>query len=207
MLTNISEYISDQFSNPRGAMGRVSTFVMNRINQWQYKEIIRTIMPESKDKILEIGFGNGYLLGKLLKKKEGYFYGVEISEDMVKATTKKHAEHIRSGRLTLLKGNVKNLDFPKSTFKIVYTVNTIYFWEDIRKCLQEIHRVLENEGIFVNQMYSKAWLERIPYTRYGFEKYELATLEKIAKSCGFNIKSLTKSNNNSSFSIIFQKFN
>lgn len=65
---NLVRFIGSQFSNPRGFWGRISSFFMNRLNKKQYKSVVKTFYELNPDTVLDIGFGNGYLLEKLSKK-------------------------------------------------------------------------------------------------------------------------------------------
>ena len=82
---NIAKYVAEQFGKPTGIGGTISTFIMNRMNQIQYKSVISNLNCSKKDRVLDIGFGNGYLINLLSKKNEGVFYGIEISDDMLTA--------------------------------------------------------------------------------------------------------------------------
>ncbi|WP_297522916.1 hypothetical protein [uncultured Clostridium sp.] len=76
-LEKINKYIAQQFSNPKGIRGIISTFVMNNMNKKQYGSIIENLKINSGDKVLDIGFGNGKLLNKISKQVDGEFYGLE----------------------------------------------------------------------------------------------------------------------------------
>jgi hypothetical protein len=61
MLNNFVKYVGINFANPAGIGGRISTGIMNIINQKQYKAVLDNIRLEQNNCILDIGFGNGYL--------------------------------------------------------------------------------------------------------------------------------------------------
>ncbi|MFW2491938.1 class I SAM-dependent methyltransferase [Clostridium chromiireducens] len=199
---NISKYISEQFGKPTGIGGMISTFIMNRINQIQYKSVIDNLNCSKGDRVLDIGFGNGYLIKNLAKKNEGYFYGIEISYYMVKTGCKRNSELIALGKVNLTKGNVMEIPFETSFFDKVYTVNTIYFWQDIDKSLSEIKRVLKPNGIFINVIFSKEWLDKIKYTEYGFSKYTPRELEEVTTRNGLNVIELIETKKDISYCII-----
>jgi ubiquinone/menaquinone biosynthesis C-methylase UbiE len=201
-LMNIRKYIAKQFGKPTGIGGIVSTFIMNRINQVQYKSVMNNLNCSQKDRILDIGFGNGYLIKQLAKKKEGYFYGIEISNDMLKNGCKRNSELIKQGKVHLTKGNVMDIPFENSFFDKIYTVNTIYFWENLDKSLSEIKRVLKPNGIFINVIYSKQWLDNIKYTQYGFSKYTPKELEEATLRNGLNVFQVIETKKNISYCII-----
>lgn len=199
---NITKYIAKQFGKPTGIGGIISTFIMNRINQVQYKSVKKNLICSEKDRVLDIGFGNGYLIKQLAEKKEGYFYGIEISNDMLKIGYNRNYELIKQGKIHLTKGNVMAIPFDNSFFDKIYTVNTVYFWEDLDKSLSEIKRVLKPNGIFINVIYSKQWLDNIKYTQYGFLKYTPRDLEEATLRNGLSVFKVIEIKKNVSYCII-----
>ncbi|WP_461248150.1 hypothetical protein, partial [Treponema sp. R6D11] len=78
MLNKFIKYVGGNFGNPNGIAGNLSTKLMNIMNQRQYKAILDNINLEHNDIILDIGFGNGYLINKLFKKNIPIkIYGIE----------------------------------------------------------------------------------------------------------------------------------
>lgn len=175
---------------------------MNRINQIQYKSVMNNLNCSQKDRILDIGFGNGYLIKHLARKNEGDFYGIEISEDMLKTGCNHNSELIEQGKVHLTKGNVMDIPFENSFFDRIYTVNTVYFWEDLDKSLSEINRVLKPKGIFINVIYSKQWLDKMKYTQYGFSKYTPNELKDATLRNGLNVFQVIEIRKNISYCII-----
>lgn len=199
---NITKNIAEQFGKPTGIGGIISTFIMNRMNQTQYKCVINNLNCSQKDRILDIGFGNGYLIKHLAKNNKGNFYGIEISDDMLKAASKRNSDFIKQGKIHLTKGNVMDIPFENSFFDKIYTVNTIYFWESLDKSLSEIKRVLKPNGIFINAIYSKQWLDNAKFTQYGFLKYTPEELEEATLRNGLNVFQVIETKKNISYCII-----
>ena len=90
-MSRFSEYIGSQFGNPRGIIGKICCIGMNIINQPMYRNTVAVMNPDNEDKILDIGYGNGFLLREIYKKKHVYMYGIDISED---SETEKHLKTI-----------------------------------------------------------------------------------------------------------------
>ena len=67
-MSKFSEYIGSQFGNPRGFVGAVCCVIMNVINRAMYKNTVALVDVSPDDKVLDIGFGNGYLLQLLYNK-------------------------------------------------------------------------------------------------------------------------------------------
>ncbi|MDR2848498.1 MAG: class I SAM-dependent methyltransferase, partial [Bacteroidales bacterium] len=74
----IFQYIARQFSRPTGFGGRISTFLMNRMNRLQYRCIAENISLSPSDTVLDIGFGNGYMMRQLAKKQPAKIFGIDI---------------------------------------------------------------------------------------------------------------------------------
>ena len=178
-----TEYVAKQFGEPKGFGGKVSTFIMNRLNQPMYRAVLNEI--DNNKKVLDIGFGNGYMLRKLLKAKQSQFFGIDISGDMVKTATRKSKLAIKKGNLKLAKASVDEIPFDEK-FDQIYTINTIYFWNDLEKGLREIYDKLNTNGEFLNVCYTKEYLNKIRYTKYGFNKYTEQDLLTATQSVGFN---------------------
>ena len=147
---NIIKKLSDQFKNPTGVGGKVMAFMQNRINGRQYQGTIKQLAVNESDVILDIGFGNGFVVKQLLKENPKKIFGIEISEDMIFSATKRNQSAINDGRVEFLKADVCDLPFEDNTFDKIYTINTVYFWQDIEKAFAEIERILKPDGLFVN---------------------------------------------------------
>ena len=81
-MFDIHEYIGQNFKHPRGIGGKIATFFMNIQNSKQYKSIIDNIDIRPTDTVLDIGFGNGYLLNRLLTLQPQKMIGIDISREL-----------------------------------------------------------------------------------------------------------------------------
>ena len=206
MLSNIVRYISNNFGNPTGIGGVVSTKFMNLFNQKQYKSVLRNIKLEPNNCVLDIGFGNGYLIKKLVEQNVPVkIYGIEISKDMLQKVKLKNMQNIENGILELDLANINKTSFENNFFDKAYTVNTIYFWNELEKCFSEIKRILKPNGIFMNVIYTKEFLDKILYTKYGFKKYSVEEIIKMTKENGMEIIETIEIKKNKSYCIISKK--
>ena len=187
-MNKLIKYIGNNFGNPCGFGGKISVKIMNLINQRQYKAVLENIKLEPDNIVLDIGFGNGYLIEKLFKKNIPVkIYGIEISNDMFNFVSAKNRRLIENGRLKLFLEDIAGTSFAENTFDKIYTVNTMYFWHDLDKSFSEIKRILKPDGIFLNAVYTKKYLDKIIYTKYGFNKYGVEEIEKITENNGLKI--------------------
>jgi ubiquinone/menaquinone biosynthesis C-methylase UbiE len=159
---------------------------MNIINKKLYCKVSDTVLEHSGRKILDVGVGNGYLEKMLSGKADLIISGIDISEDMIKNATKRNHAAVQQGRVVLTLGDCCDLQFPDETFDAVTSINTIYFWSDTIKGLSEIRRVLKDDGIFVNAVYSQEWLKRLSYTKKGFKFFSKKDYVLDGKKAGFS---------------------
>jgi ubiquinone/menaquinone biosynthesis C-methylase UbiE len=201
----IYKYIGQQFKNPTGFGGKITTLIMNYQNRKQYKAVVENIDIQETDTILDIGFGNGYLIRKLSKQNPQKIFGIDISQDILKVATKKNREKIEQGKIQLLLADVHNMPLEDSSIDKAYTVNTVYFWQDVNQVFSEIQRILKPGGIFLNVLYLKEFLEKLPVTRYGYSKYTVEQIEKITADSGLKIERILEVQPGKSICIIVKK--
>ncbi|MFP3154655.1 class I SAM-dependent methyltransferase [Lachnospiraceae bacterium ZAX-1] len=187
---SITEYISAQFQKPTGLGGMMSTFLMNTINRRQYSEVWKELSLKNGERVLDVGFGNGFMLQRLARRHKCDYFGIEISQDMVAAANKRNAHAVADRWMNLTSGDIVKTDFESGFFDKIYTINTVYFWDDLLVGLTQIHRILKDGGIFINAIYSREWLDKLKYTRTGFAKYALDELTWTGEQCGFTVRIL-----------------
>lgn len=181
-----TEFVGRQCALPRGAAGKTAAFLMSRMNRRQYRAVEEGLSGVRAGRVLDIGFGSGRLTGELAAKKPGLtLYGVELSADMLASARHGNASLLGAGRMFLRLGDVAELPYRTGFFQAAYTVNTVYFWRDPERCLREVLRVLAPGGTFLSAFYYKAFLDKLPYTEHGFQKYTAEEWEGLARKAGF----------------------
>lgn len=193
----ISEYIGSQFGNPRGLVGKICCLIMNIINRKLYLGIVNSLQLNKDHCVLDIGYGNGYLTKLIFNRYGSKVFGIDISEDMKKSATKRNKKGVLENRIHLGLGDCCDLNFKEDSFDAVVSVNTIYFWNDTKKGLLEIFRTLKKDGVFLNAIYSKEWMQKTSYTNKGFRLFYPDEIESLAREIGFEdikIRSLKAGN-------------
>jgi len=141
-------------SKPVGLKGRLAGVIMNLIHASQYKKIIQKYLVENIDtsdelSVLDIGCGGGKVVNifsSLIKKVK--IFGIDHSLDMVNLSQKVNKNGINNGMIEIVQGDVKKLPYPNDSFNIVTAFDTISFWNDFNDSINEIKRVLKQDGIF-----------------------------------------------------------
>ena len=149
-MGKFTEYIGEQFGNPHGFIGKICCVIMNVINRAMYKKTVSLLDIEPDESVLDIGYGNGYLLELIYKKTKANLYGIDISEDMKIQATKRNKKPLNDGKLFLGIGDCCNLKYTDDFFSAVTSINTVYFWTDTLKGLVEIHRILKKDASFLS---------------------------------------------------------
>lgn len=204
-MSKFTEYIGKQFGDPHGFVGKVCCMIMNIINKPMYLKVVDEVRLSGGEKLLDIGYGNGYLLQKLYKKAKAELYGIDISEDM-KTQAENRCKNAKSdGRLFLRVGDCCDLPYDDEMFSAVTSVNTVYFWSDTVKGLSEIRRTLKTGGSFYNIVYTKEFLDKLSYTKKGFRKFSPEELTELGRKSGFDNIEVRDIIKGKSFAVIYTK--
>jgi ubiquinone/menaquinone biosynthesis C-methylase UbiE len=145
-----SKYLSTQLGNPSRAFSILAAWLWNRRNQALNDAALEGLSLQPDDRVLEIGFGGGYLLERMATRvKEGRLAGADVSEAMVTRCTKRFAKRPETEKIDLRCAPVEVLPYPTGSFSKVCSVNSVFYWEDIDRAFCEIHRVLTQDGVCV----------------------------------------------------------
>lgn len=183
--------VAKQLRQPTGEAGVQMSIKMNESNQLINQYTIEAIKISSFDKILEIGMGNGLFVKDILQKNETVHYtGLDFSELMIQEASKINEKFILQQRANFVFGNANELPFQSNTFTKVFTINTLYFWDDKIKTLSEITRVLKPGGKLLIAIRPKHLMEKYPFTKYGFTMYSKDEIIELLSSNKFNIQQI-----------------
>ena len=135
-------------AHPKGRMGRVMLRFMNfghaPLTNWG----LSLMKFQDGWTMLDIGCGGGATLQRLLKRSENAkVYGIDISEESVAKARQVNAD-VLDKQAFIQQGNVEKLPYEDNTFDLITAVETVYFWQDLPHCLQEVHRVLKPDCQF-----------------------------------------------------------
>ncbi|AFY55477.1 methyltransferase family protein [Rivularia sp. PCC 7116] len=188
----ISKFLASQLRQPSGWFGKqVVSRVLNRDNASMNKLALRMLNLKSADEhVLELGFGGGYLLNRILKNPGVKSVdGIDVSPEMVDFCKKRFASDIKRGKLHLNCCNTVNIPKFNRNFTKICTVNTIYFWKDVKQTLIELYQILEDKGSLVICFNCKEFLKQTTLPKHGFQVYDTEEVKELMITVGFkNIK-------------------
>jgi ubiquinone/menaquinone biosynthesis C-methylase UbiE len=183
-----SKKIASQLSHPQGEDGVKVAENMHVNNGPMIQRSIELLGCKDGDVILEIGPGNGGYVPYVLSQAAGLqYYGIDISTTMIAEAEKGNAREIAAGRVHFNLGNGMELPYEDQFFDKVFTVNTLYFWKEPLQLLDVIRRVLKPGGRLSIGIRSRAFMEQLPFTEYGFRMYELQEATALLEKGGFRI--------------------
>ncbi|RAJ08544.1 methyltransferase family protein [Chitinophaga skermanii] len=178
--------LAAQLGKPQGEDGLKVADHMHVNNGEMSKHAIDVLNISEQDVILEIGPGNGGHAPYAIAKAAGTtYYGIDISATMVAAAKEKNTELIAANRAHFQLGDGITLPYQASFFNKVFTVNTLYFWQDYAQQLAEINRVMQPGGILCIAIRSKSFMEKLPFTKFGFRMFEANDVITLLLENGF----------------------
>lgn len=178
------QIIAQNLANPQGEKGIEIGEMMNDTNIGMTLESINTLLIEDGEHILEIGHGNADHVKSILNKAINIKYtGIDISETMHQEAIRRNAAFEYQAGFVLYEG--KKLPFQDKTFDKIFTVNTVYFWEQPVDYLNEIYRVLKDNGTFVLTFGQREFMEKLPFTQFDFKLYSNSEMEDTVSKSHF----------------------
>ncbi|WP_315055591.1 class I SAM-dependent methyltransferase [Chryseobacterium indoltheticum] len=176
--------LAQNLANPQGEKGVEIGEMMNATNIGMTLESIKMLLIEDAEHILEIGHGNaGHLKSILNKAKDLTYTGIDISETILKEAQNLNTEFKDQADFILYEG--RKLPFEDEVFDKIFTVNTVYFWENPVEFLNEIYRVLKNTGTFVLTFAQRDFMEKLPFTKFNFKLYNNDEMEELISESRF----------------------
>lgn len=115
------------------------------------KEKIERVIMESEikkgERICDVGTGTGVLIPFLVEKigKEGEIYAIDISGEMLKIAKEKNFYK----NVYFLERNIEETNFKSEYFDKVICNNCFCHFDNKKKAIMEIKRILKKNGIFI----------------------------------------------------------
>mgnify|MGYP000037537234 FL=1 len=179
-------FVARQLSHPSGFGGRLVRLGMNRGNARVNAFAVDRLDPRSTDAIVEVGFGGGPNLRRLLDRSASVV-GIDRSADAVAAATKTFAAECRQGRARFLLGDVGRLPIDDASCTKALTVHTVYFWRSLEQGFGEFIRVLRPGGLLAVGFVPREHMETMGMPPDIFTTRTPGELREAAADAGFSV--------------------
>jgi ubiquinone/menaquinone biosynthesis C-methylase UbiE len=147
-----------------------------RRNAW----VVSLLEVRPADRILEIGFGPGIGVARLVRADAGHVTGIDHSDVMLRQASRRNAAAIRAGRVTLIQASADELPPDLGPFDAVLAVNSLGFWSEAGERLAELHgRLVPGGRIAI------ASQPRSPGATASTARSAAAGIEDLVRSAGF----------------------
>lgn len=178
--------LAQQLRYPAGNLGKEVAEKMNKGNRLMNLETIKELHVSENDCVLEIGMGNGFFVKDILSSNNTIeYYGCDTSPEMVDQAIELNSGWVKNGRASFVVGDAHKLPYPNQHFNKIFTVNTIYFWEDAPKVFDEFKRTLKKDGTLIITIRPKAVMEKMPVSKYGFRLFSREDAIRVLSENGF----------------------
>lgn len=189
MTEEQAKAVAAQLRQPEGEFGKIVGQKMNDGNLNMNNYTIKHIDPSAYDSFLEIGMGNGFFIKDILNIHPSITYsGIDFSPTMVDESTEINKQYVDEARVKFTMADASDMPFNDNSFNKIFTINTIYFWEQPAKVLSECKRVLKENGIISITIRPKIIMDNFPISKYGFTTYSQEDVCKLLSANGFTIK-------------------
>ena len=181
----IYKFQAKQLGNPNSLFAKIFGPLWNRRNAALNDVVFTQLALQPDDRLLEVGFGGGYLMQRMLAQvTDGFLAGVDISQAMVNTGQKHFRAQIATGKLELRCARAEFLPFPAGHFTKACSVNSIFYWEDVPQALAELYRVLGVHGKLVLCQTAAGSLEQMGFAAYA-NRYQSQDVERLLSAAGF----------------------
>lgn len=180
--------IASQLKHPKGEKGIEMANMMNETNINMTRHSIQNLHIASGNTILELGHGNAGHLEFIFEQAENLkYYGLEMSELMFQEARQINRNYVsqKQAFFSIYDGNT--IPFQEASFDKIFTVNTLYFWQEPEKLLLEIYRVLKPKGILCITFAEESFMKQLPFTQFEFELYSTEKANKLIEKTPFKI--------------------
>ncbi len=176
--TGKKEQVAEMFNNISRKYDFLNHFLSLGIDILWRKKAIKQLKKLQPKEILDIATGTGDFAIEALRLNPDKVIGVDISDGMLEVGRKKLKEKKLDHIIELLHGDSEGLQFDDNSFDAVIVAFGVRNFEDLRKGLTDMHRVLRPGGKVVILEFSKP--ERTPFKQlYNF--YFSSILPKIGR--------------------------
>lgn len=126
-----------------------------------------SLITKTKGKVLDVGCGPGILINEIIEDKKCEYFGIDISEKMIKKAEDKHKVDKPKKNIHFRVGNAEKLDFPDKSFDVVIALGLLEYLDNPKDAFKEINRVLKDDGELIVSFCNRRSIYNISYKYFG----------------------------------------
>lgn len=155
-----------------------------RAKSFSPNELLKMLPIRRTDTILDLGAGTGYLSIPATKMVSGFVYALDIDPKMLEVLdSKAKAETVSN--IKLVQGSTDSIPLPDNSVDIVLASLILHEVHPLSKTIQEMNRVLKEDGQFLCLEYEKT--ERTTDGPPMHIRIPSSVLEQELKNAGLSI--------------------
>lgn len=180
--------LARQLGSPSGLFGGFLARLWNFRNAALNESALSCLDLSGQDRVLEVGFGGGYLLDRMRDKRQPgpvgtRLFGVDRSASMARFCAERFSRKPRTPGLGCAAAEA--LPFASGSFTCLVTVNSIFYWQNIPQALAEFYRVLARPGRLVLVFTARGSLKQKGFARHGLTLPEPEEIAAWLRAAGF----------------------
>ncbi len=172
------QQVARMFDNISHRYDFLNHFLSLGIDKGWRKTAVNLLRPIKPRLILDVATGTGDFAIQALRINPEKVIGVDISEGMLNVGRKKMAIKGLAGKIELFTGDSENLPFEENKFDAVTVGFGVRNFENVKRGLEEIKRVLRPGGMLVILEFSRP--RRFPF-RQVYNVYFRHILPKLGR--------------------------
>jgi ubiquinone/menaquinone biosynthesis C-methylase UbiE len=142
-------------------------FPIRIFQRYRFKSIIRQLGEVRYQSLLEIGTGSGVFLPELSRHCE-QLYACDLHSRFEEI--EKLCKSYRIENYHLSTQSIEETNFPNNTFDAIVAISVLEFVNDLQKGINEIKRILKENGIFVTLCPMESKINHSLLSDHGFTK-------------------------------------
>ena len=188
MRRYLKRKLAENLRHPNGFFGRLIGGMMNHFNNGIIELSIASIPEIDNEGIAEVGIGSGKAI-QLCNRRfpNAMIFGFDISTTMLSAAKRRNKKLIRDKKLILSQASISKIPLENESIAVLYTINTLYFWNDPDEVFKEVHRILKENGHFIISFNPKEEMNPSMYPSDLFTFYTDDQVKKLALRNHFKV--------------------
>ena len=173
------EQVAEMFDNISGKYDFLNHFFSAGIdNRWR-KRAIKELAKSNPKIILDVATGTGDFAFEAMKLNPDKIVGIDISAGMLEVGKKKITKRNLNDKMEFQLGDSEDLKFDDGSFDAVTVSFGVRNFQDLKKGLAELYRVLKKDGKLIVLEFSKPKKFPVKQAYFTYFKYVMPVIGKV----------------------------